>query len=255
MVNEVLEKVKAMAESKKAMNEELSRLQEHLENMFEEELKSLDLMELKKEIKFQETVVISLEEDNAFPCPVQSPRILCNQSYLVLDSLSVHSLDMVYPKVSKSYNELHTSLASCGVNGFKVDLGLGYGDKVFLVPSCHQDGVTFPSMFENSALTWRFLGGKPKLMFLEGLLATLMEANMYFEAFTPTNGGDNYGINDGFHSPADHNFYKKLCFKSRALRTYRLDDEEWNVRLLATALSDLHFQERITSCKKQYVTS
>ena len=186
MVNEVLEKVKAMAESKKAMNEELSRLQEHLENMFEEELKSLDLMELKKEIKFQETVVVSLEEDNAFPCPVQSPRILCNQSYLVLDSLSVHSLDMVYPKVSKSYNELHTSLASCGVNGFKVDLGLGYGDKVFLVPSCHQDGVTFPSMFENSALTWRFLGGKPKLMFLEGLLATLMEANMYPEAFTST---------------------------------------------------------------------
>ena len=110
-------------------------------------------------------------------------------------------------------------------------------------------------MFENSALTWRFLGGKPKLMFLEGLLATLMEANMYPKAFTPTNGGDNYGINDGFHSPADHNFYKKLCFKSRALRTYRLDDEEWNVRLLATALSDLHFQERITSCKKQYVTS
>ena len=167
----------------------------------------------------------------------------------------MHSLDIVYPKVSKFYNELHTSLASCGVNGFKVDLGLGYGDKVSLFPGCHQDGVTFPSMFENSALTWRFLGGKPKLMFLEGLLATLMEANMYFEAFTPINGGDNCGINDGFHSPVDHNFYKKLCLKSRALRTYCLDDEEWNVRLLATTLSDLYFQERITSCKKQYVTS
>ena len=121
--------------------------------MFEEALQSLDLMELKEEIKFQKTVVVSLEEDNAFPCPVQSPRILCNQPYLVLDSLSVHSLDIVYPKVSKFYNELHTSLASCGVNGFKVDLGLGYGDKVFLVPSYHQDGVTFPSMFENSTLT------------------------------------------------------------------------------------------------------
>ena len=66
---------------------------------------------------------------------------------------------------------------------------------------------------------------------------------------------DNCGINDGFHSLADHNFYKKVFFKSRALRTCRLDDEEWNLRLLATTLSDLHFQERITSCKKQYVTS
>ena len=92
-------------------------------------------------------------------------------------------------------------------------------------------------------------------MFLEGLLATLMEANMYPEAFTPTNGGDNCGINDGFHSPTIHNFYKKLCLKSRALCTYCLDDEEWNARLLATTLLDLHFQERITSCKKQYVTS
>ena len=128
-------------------------------------------MELEEEIKFQEIAVVSLEEHNAFPCLVQSPRILCNQPYLVLDSLSMHSLDIVYPKVSKFYNELHTSLASCGVNGFKVDLGLGYGDKVSLFPGCHQDGVTFPSMFENSSLIWRFLGGKPKLMFLEGLLA------------------------------------------------------------------------------------
>ena len=51
MVNEFLEKVKALiesheaiskfnvlAESNKVMNEELSRLQEDLENMFEEEL-------------------------------------------------------------------------------------------------------------------------------------------------------------------------------------------------------------------------
>ena len=82
-----------------------------------------------------------------------------------------------------------------------------------------------------------------------------MEANMYPKAFTPTNDGDNYGITDRFHSPTNHNFYKKVCFKSRALRIYRLDDEEWNVRLLATTLLDLHFQERITSCKKQYVTS
>nr|POF19194.1 isoform 2 of probable galactinol--sucrose galactosyltransferase 2 [Quercus suber] len=175
---------------------------------------SEDVANLEEFLDLKELV---LEEHNAFPCPVQSPRILCNQPYLVLDNLSVHSLDIVYPKVSKFYNELHTSLASCGVNGFKVDLELGNGDKVSLFLGCHQDGVIFPSMFENSALTWRFLGGKPKLMFLEGLLATLMEANMYSEAFTPTNGGDNCGINDGFHSPADHNFYKEIMFKVKSI--------------------------------------
>ena len=154
-----------------AMKEELSRVQEDLENMTEEELQLLegtsdkfqvvestkttldseDVADLEEFLDLKELV---LEEHNAFPCPVQLPRIHCIQPYLVLDNLSMHSLDIVYPKVSKFYNVIHTSLASCGVNGFKVDLGLGYGDKVFLDPSCHQDGVTFPSMFENSALTW-----------------------------------------------------------------------------------------------------
>ena len=40
MVNEVSEKVKVLVESKKATKEELSRLQEDLENMSEEELQS-----------------------------------------------------------------------------------------------------------------------------------------------------------------------------------------------------------------------
>ena len=71
MVNEVLEKVKALIESheaiskfkalaepNKAMNKEFSRLQEDLENMFEEELQSLDSMELEEQIKFQESTDI-----------------------------------------------------------------------------------------------------------------------------------------------------------------------------------------------------
>ena len=40
------------------MNEELSILQEDLENMSEEELQSLDSMELKEKIKFQESTDI-----------------------------------------------------------------------------------------------------------------------------------------------------------------------------------------------------
>ena len=47
------------------MKEELSRLQVDLENMTEEELQSLDLMELEEQIKFQEStaVVASLDVD------------------------------------------------------------------------------------------------------------------------------------------------------------------------------------------------
>ena len=57
-VKDVSEKVKALVESKKAMKEELSRLQEDLENMTEEELQSLDSMELEEQIKFQESTTI-----------------------------------------------------------------------------------------------------------------------------------------------------------------------------------------------------
>ena len=73
MVNKVLEdvkdvskKVKAWAESKKAMEEELSRLQVDLENMTEEELQSLDLMELEEQIKFQESTAVVASQDVYF---------------------------------------------------------------------------------------------------------------------------------------------------------------------------------------------
>ena len=72
MVNEVLEKVRALTEShkaisnkfktlaksNKAMNEDLSRLQKDLENMAKEDLQSLDSMEFKEQIKFQESTAV-----------------------------------------------------------------------------------------------------------------------------------------------------------------------------------------------------
>ena len=54
----VLEKVTPLAESKKVINEELSRLQKGLENITEKELQSLDSMKLEEQIKFQESTVI-----------------------------------------------------------------------------------------------------------------------------------------------------------------------------------------------------
>ena len=66
MVNEVLEKVKALAESKRAMKEELLRLQKDLENMTEEELQSLDSMKLEEQIKFQESTTVVASRDVDF---------------------------------------------------------------------------------------------------------------------------------------------------------------------------------------------
>ena len=48
------------------MKEELSRLQKDLKNMREEELQSLDSMELEEQIKFQETAAVVASQDVDF---------------------------------------------------------------------------------------------------------------------------------------------------------------------------------------------
>lgn len=78
--------------------------------------------------------------DTALAYPLQSPGVLGNQPDVVMDSLSVHGLGLVHPKkVFNFYNELHAYLASCGVDGVKVDvqniietLGAGHGGRVSL---------------------------------------------------------------------------------------------------------------------------
>ncbi|KAF3782823.1 putative galactinol--sucrose galactosyltransferase 2 [Nymphaea thermarum] len=84
--------------------------------------------------------------DTALAYPVQSPGVLGNQPDIVMDSLSVHGLGLVHPKkVYNFYNELHSYLASCGVDGVKVDvqniietLGGGLGGRVSLTRQYHQ---------------------------------------------------------------------------------------------------------------------
>ncbi|KAG8648884.1 hypothetical protein MANES_08G049600v8 [Manihot esculenta] len=84
--------------------------------------------------------------DTALAYPVQSPGVLGNQPDIVMDSLSVHGLGLVHPKkVFNFYNELHAYLASCGIDGVKVDvqniietLGAGHGGRVSLTRSYHQ---------------------------------------------------------------------------------------------------------------------
>ncbi|XP_042484121.1 probable galactinol--sucrose galactosyltransferase 2 isoform X1 [Macadamia integrifolia] len=84
--------------------------------------------------------------ETAMAYPVQSPGVTGNQPDIVMDSLSVHGLGLVPPKkVFNFYNELHAYLASCGVDGVKVDvqniietLGAGYGGRVALTRAYHQ---------------------------------------------------------------------------------------------------------------------
>ncbi|CAN0910023.1 Probable galactinol--sucrose galactosyltransferase 2 [Linum grandiflorum] len=81
--------------------------------------------------------------DTALAYPVQCPGVLGNQPDIVMDSLSVHGLGLVPPrKVFNFYNELHAYLASCGIDGVKVDvqniietLGAGHGGRVSLTRS------------------------------------------------------------------------------------------------------------------------
>ncbi|XP_071691877.1 probable galactinol--sucrose galactosyltransferase 2 [Rutidosis leptorrhynchoides] len=81
--------------------------------------------------------------DPSMAYPVQSPGVIGNQPDIVMDSLSVHGLGLVHPrKVFNFYNELHAYLASCGVDGVKVDvqniietLGSGHGGRVSLTRS------------------------------------------------------------------------------------------------------------------------
>lgn len=78
--------------------------------------------------------------DSALAYPVQSPGVMGNQPDIVMDSLSVLGLGLVHPKkVYNFYNELHTYLASCGIDGVKVDvqniletLGAGHGGRVLI---------------------------------------------------------------------------------------------------------------------------
>ncbi|XP_068340392.1 probable galactinol--sucrose galactosyltransferase 2 [Pyrus communis] len=84
--------------------------------------------------------------DTALAYPVTCPGVEGNQPDIVMDSLSVHGLGLVHPKkVFNFYNELHSYLASCGIDGVKVDvqniietLGAGHGGRVSLTRSYHQ---------------------------------------------------------------------------------------------------------------------
>lgn len=78
--------------------------------------------------------------------PVSSPGVNSNEPCEAFASLSTNGLGLVNPKRAFSfYNELHSYLASAGIDGVKVDvqniletLGAGHGGRVKLAQKYHQ---------------------------------------------------------------------------------------------------------------------
>ncbi|XP_040988012.1 probable galactinol--sucrose galactosyltransferase 1 [Juglans microcarpa x Juglans regia] len=78
--------------------------------------------------------------------PVSSPGVQSNESCDCLQSITRNGLGLVNPeKVFNFYNELHSYLASAGIDGVKVDvqniletLGAGHGGRVKLARNYHQ---------------------------------------------------------------------------------------------------------------------
>lgn len=78
--------------------------------------------------------------------PVSSPGVQSNEPCDALDSITTNGLGLVNPeKVFSFYNELHSYLASAGIDGVKVDvqniletLGAGHGGRVKLARKYHQ---------------------------------------------------------------------------------------------------------------------
>ncbi|KAJ0103521.1 hypothetical protein Patl1_03723 [Pistacia atlantica] len=78
--------------------------------------------------------------------PISSPGVQCNEPCDALNSITKNGLGLVNPeKVFNFYNELHSYLASAGIDGVKVDvqniletLGAGHGGRVKLARKYHQ---------------------------------------------------------------------------------------------------------------------
>lgn len=83
--------------------------------------------------------------DSQIAYPISSPGVLSNQNDEALNNIIKNGLGLVNPeKVFNFYNDLHSYLASAGIDGVKVDvqniletLGAGHGGRVKLARKYH----------------------------------------------------------------------------------------------------------------------
>ena len=182
MVNEVLEKVKvlieshkaiskkfkALAESNKTMNEELSRLQEVLENITEEEVQSLDSID--QESTIHEPVNVGVEQEHT----TDQESIIHEPIAVGVNAIDpmVFDIDQTHASTNGAAHVIKNvgvDLTIMHVGGNSIEFGLCYGSHILLISGCHK---------------------------AKELIASFV--------------GDSCGINDGFHSQDVHSFYKKL---------------------------------------------
>lgn len=84
--------------------------------------------------------------DSKLAYPISSPGVESNEPCDALKSITTNGLGLVNPeKVLNFYNELHSYLASAGIDGVKVDVqniletvGAGHGGRVKLARKYHQ---------------------------------------------------------------------------------------------------------------------
>ncbi|KAM7499054.1 hypothetical protein LguiA_023468 [Lonicera macranthoides] len=91
-------------------------------------------------------VAVMEHYDSKLAYPISSPGVESNEPCDALKSITTNGLGLVNPeKVFNFYNELHSYLASAGIDGVKVDvqniletLGAGHGGRVKLARKYHQ---------------------------------------------------------------------------------------------------------------------
>jgi len=91
--------------------------------------------------------VVGMEQyESKMQHPVSSPGVQKNEPCDALNSITTNGVGLVNPeKVFSFYNELHSYLASAGIDGVKVDvqniletLGAGHGGRVLLARKYQQ---------------------------------------------------------------------------------------------------------------------
>ena len=177
MVNEVSKNVKAFAKFKKAMKEELSILQEDLENITEDDLQYLNSKKLEEQIKFQESTTAVASWDVDFCVKVD-------------DDIHVHA---AYEFRSKEPTKKVMMIQESTMLEVVV-VGVDTSDP--MVFDCGQtrtliDGVAHVIKNECMKLTATNIGGNAKEFELD-------------DSFLCGCGG----INDGFYNQANHNFIR-----------------------------------------------
>lgn len=129
--------------------------------------------------------------------PVQSPGNIGNLRDIAMDSLEKYGVGIIDPqKIFDFYYDLHSYLASCGIDGVKVDvqnlietLGSGHGGRVLLtrqyqraleqsVARNFRDNNLICCMSHNSDSIYRFISASANIYLCKNLPSLNLSSNL-----------------------------------------------------------------------------